>query len=594
MDSPFPVRRRHRFPETQVALNSSGRDNPLASSSCYLACDRGSSIRFGFLAASFLLLAGALFLLCLTPPVSRDALVHHLTVPKLYLEHGGMVELPHMNFSYYPGNLQLLFMIPMYFGNDIVPKLIHWAFGVGTALLVLFHLREKTGRNLALLGAILFLSIPAIARLAITAYVDLGLIFFSTASLLAFLRWTETGGIDQFFLGSAVFAGLALGTKYNGLILIFVMACFVVLASARRLGSVPRASLRAAGMGILFVVVSLVVFSPWMIRNYVWTKNPLHPLFSSAFSPGEEASARSALSLAGARRLGLLDYRRNIFQESWTEIVLLPVRLFFQGEDNNLRLFDGRLNPGLLILPFFAFLPPLSGRTRSHARWLALFSLLFFWYTFFGRELRARYLIPIVPPLVILAMMGLRNLWNRARAAKSAGAGKAGMAFLSVSVVLMLFWNGSYIRDQFVQVRPLSYLSGEVGRDDYIRARRPEYSAMEFINRNLPEDARILFFFMGRRGYYCDRDFLFDSHDGRGSLLLDILGSAASPESAAEILRSRGITHFLIRASIFRRWIDESLEPENRMRLEAFLREKASAVFFRDGYAVLELISNID
>ncbi|MFP4583458.1 MAG: ArnT family glycosyltransferase [Desulfococcaceae bacterium] len=495
-----------------------------------------------------------------------------------------------MNFSYYPGNLQLLYTIPLYFGNDIVPKLIHWAFGVGTALLVLFHLREKTGRNLALLGAILFLSVPAIVRLAISAYVDLGLVFFSTASLLAFLRWTETGGIDRFFLGSAAFAGLALGTKYNGLILIFVMACFVVLASARRRKGIPRASWRALGLGVLFVGVSLLVFSPWMIRNYVWTSNPFHPLFPSVFSRMQDAPVQEdAISGAGARKAGLLTYRRTLFGESWPEVILLPIRLFFQGEDNNLRLFDGRLNPGLLVLPFFAFLPPLSGRARSHARWLALFSLLFFWYTFFGRELRARYLVPIVPPLAILAMMGLRNLWNRVRAAEPAGMRKAGIALLSVGVGCVLFWNGLYIRDQFVQVRPLSYLSGNVGRDDYIRARRPEHSAMEFINRNLPEDARILFFFMGRRGYHCDRDYLFDSHGGAGSLLLDALGSAAAPESALEILRSRGITHFLIRASIFQRWIAEDLEPELRGRTEAFLRENASVVFFRDGYAVLEL-----
>ena len=30
--------------------------------------------------------------LSLVPPISRDALVHHLAVPKLYLEHGGIFE----------------------------------------------------------------------------------------------------------------------------------------------------------------------------------------------------------------------------------------------------------------------------------------------------------------------------------------------------------------------------------------------------------------------------------------------------------------------------------------------------------------------
>jgi len=44
----------------------------------------------------------SIVLLSLVPPVAKDELVHHLAVPKLYLKHGGMVEIPFMDFSYYP------------------------------------------------------------------------------------------------------------------------------------------------------------------------------------------------------------------------------------------------------------------------------------------------------------------------------------------------------------------------------------------------------------------------------------------------------------------------------------------------------------
>ncbi len=47
----------------------------------------------------------SIVLLSLVPPVSKDELVHHLAVPKLYLKHGGMIEIPFMPFSYYPMNL---------------------------------------------------------------------------------------------------------------------------------------------------------------------------------------------------------------------------------------------------------------------------------------------------------------------------------------------------------------------------------------------------------------------------------------------------------------------------------------------------------
>ena len=60
--------------------------------------------------ASFLLaVIVAIVLLGAVPPVSRDALTHHLAVPKLYLSHGGIYEIPSIAFSYYPMNLDLLY-----------------------------------------------------------------------------------------------------------------------------------------------------------------------------------------------------------------------------------------------------------------------------------------------------------------------------------------------------------------------------------------------------------------------------------------------------------------------------------------------------
>lgn len=505
-----------------------------------------------------------------------------------------MVELPHLFFSYFPGNLQLLYMIPLYFGNDIFPKIIHWAFGIGTALLILRYLWRKTGPRLAVLGATFFLSVPAIVRLSISAYVDLGLVFFSTASLLLFLRWTETGGIDRYFMGSAIFAGLALGTKYNALILLFVMACFVAWASARRFAGHSLASARSAGLGILFVAVSLSVFSPWMIRNYIWTKNPFFPLFKSVFSYNQKDSFSSEEVPAGASlKMTSLAYRRTIHQESWTEILLLPARLFFQGEDNDARLFDGRLNPGLLILPFFAFWPGLSSKFQNHARWMAAFSVLIFGYTIFSTVLRVRYLAPIVPPLTILAMMGLRNLWIRISSVPSVVGRKAAVGCLLIGVIFVLFWNAAYVVEQFALIRPWSYLSGEVSREEYIRARRPEYSAMQFINWKLPEDSRVLLVFTGRQGYYLDRDFRLDYLGGGRSFLLHaVLSTSSAGEAYARFFRPKGLTHLLVRVSIFRRWLAEDLDLESRSRVQAFLRDQTSLLFSRDGYAVFQLYGN--
>jgi len=42
--------------------------------------------------------------------------------------------------------------------------------------------------------------------------------------------------------------------------------------------------LTAAGYGLLFLFIALLFFSPWMIRNYVWTNNPIFPLYDHWFN----------------------------------------------------------------------------------------------------------------------------------------------------------------------------------------------------------------------------------------------------------------------------------------------------------------------
>jgi len=90
-----------------------------------------TGILWGLLA----LLVGTIIILSCVPPVSRDALTHHLAVPKLYLKHGGIYQIPSINFSYYPMNLDFLYLVPLYFGNDIIPKYIHFLFALLTAIL---------------------------------------------------------------------------------------------------------------------------------------------------------------------------------------------------------------------------------------------------------------------------------------------------------------------------------------------------------------------------------------------------------------------------------------------------------------------------
>lgn len=152
-------------------------------------------------------------ILSFVPPISRDALVHHLTVPKLYIEAGKIIELPCMSYSYFPMNLDMLYLIPLYFGNDIIPKFIHFSFALFTSFLIYNYLKKRLDKNYAIFGAFLFLSIPIIIKLSITVYVDLGLLFFSAASLILLFEWVSSKFKLKYLVFSGVFCGHCNGNK---------------------------------------------------------------------------------------------------------------------------------------------------------------------------------------------------------------------------------------------------------------------------------------------------------------------------------------------------------------------------------------------
>lgn len=542
-----------------------------------------------FLLALLCALIASIIVLSLVPPVSKDELVHHLAVPKLYLKHGGMYEIPFMPFSYYPMNLDLLYLIPLYFGNDIVPKFIHFTFALLTAWLLFRYIKRRINGLYALFGVLIFLSIPLIVKLSITAYIDLGIIFFSTASLLFLLEWAEKGFKVKLLVLSALFCGLGLGTKYNGLITFFLLTLFVPFLYVEACKDGKPGLLKPAWQGLIFFLVSVVVFSPWMIRNYHWTGNPLYPLYNHWINaPADAAGGATSDKPEKEERSGghnIFAYRRVIYGEQGWQIALLPLRIFFQGKDGDPQYFDGRLNPLLLLLPLFAFYYSKRNTVivRREKKILLAFSILFFSFAFFSFSLRMRYISPIIPPLVILAVFGLKNLVNRIGDSeiKAAGWGKI---IVGLSLLFFMSLNLHYLISQFTLVDPFSYLGGKVSRDEYIARLIPEYGAERYINQHLPEDARICLVFLGNRGYYLDRAYVYGE-----DIMHRLIEKADAPESILRGLRDSKVTHLFIQERIFRRWVDFNFSGEEKAVLGSFFRHYTEDIYLENGFSVIGL-----
>ena len=549
-----------------------------------------------------LILAIASLVLCIclmamTPPVSRDALTHHLAAPKLYLQYGGIVEIPTFPFSYYPMNLDLLYMIPLYFGNDIAPKYIHFLFAILTALLIGNYLRRRSGMVYGLLGALFFLSIPIVVKLSISVYVDLGLIFFSTASLLSFMRWIEKGFAARHLVVSGVFCGLALGTKYNALIVFFLIGAFIPFCFSRfydrfdarekekpvKISAPARRLLHGAGYCVIFVLTSVLLYSPWAIRNVAWKGNPIYPLYHGFFQKKQVVQEDEEKGDGGGK-IGSFAIRKLIYGEEWYETALIPLRIFFQGEDDNPRYFDGRLNPFLVVWPIFAFLwfkrDP-SARRRDKFI-LVCFSVLFLLFAFFAEKMRIRYIGPIIPPLVILSAMGIEDLFQYARESNPGGKKIERLAFLGV--LLALSMNASYLVDQFRKVDPISYISGQICREDYVRRRVPEYSAVQYINENLDPGDKVLALYLGNRRYYFDTNVAFGVN-----ILQDATPRTGGAEMIVEFLERQGVTHLVVGTALFEKLAPALFDEKQLPIVNEFFERKVKLLYCQSGYAVYKL-----
>jgi len=539
----------------------------------------------GLLLAAVVILVASMVVLSWVPPVSKDELVHHLAVPKLYLKQGGMHEISFMPFSYYPMNLDLLYLIPLYFGNDILPKFIHFSFALLTAGLLFGYLKRRTGRGFALFGVVFFLSIPIIVKLSISAYVDLGVLFFSFASLLLLLKWAESGLKRKFLILSGVMAGLAMGTKYNAMVTAVLLTLFVPILSAPR---IKGKFFRSLVQCLLFLSIALLVFSPWMLRNYSWKKNPIYPLYEHKFNPqkspasGEDQAKDDSIN-AG---LGVFVIRAGMYHETWWEIALVPIRIFLEGRDGSPKHFDGKLNPFLLLLPVFAFwrMREEQEEVRKEKKIMLAFVVLFFAIAFFTSDLRIRYIAPIIPVLVVLSVMGTEKFYRAIGKERRGRRKKVAFALLTVALALALAYNGRYVVAQFKEVEPFGYIAGTVSRDEYLDRHRPEYAAMRFINTHLPQNAKVMLVFLGSRGYYCDRSYVYGD-EALGSVFL-------ISENAQEMhskLKDMGVTHLLIYDPLFGRWVSGNLKERAERGLKPFFLNYAKLVYSQNGFSVFAL-----
>lgn len=515
-------------------------------------------------------LLAAEILLSLVPPSARDELTHHLAIPRLYARAGRIMEIPMAPYSYYPMLLEMLYTPWVHWRYDSVPKLIHCLYGFLTGLALYAYLSRRMNVAYGLLGFFFFVSIPVVLRLNHWAYVDLGTTFYATASLLCLIRWREDQRATSWLILAALSMGFAAATKPNGLvavlILFFLMVATLTHEPGKFIGKIARPI-------FLFAAMAALPFLPWLVKNWFQTGNPFFPLLARFFTAKSSAGAgaSTAVSFVG---VGIFAKRELLYGETWWQIATLPLRVFFSGRDDNPQYFDGALSPVLILFLPWAF----KGKWLDEKKILASFALLYFAYAFFLVDMRVRYILPIVPPLVALLVYGVFNIYLRIKRPTT----------LFAALLFFAALPGVYLWRYFEAVRPMGYVTGQESRETYLTRVVPEYPVFAYINRELPATAKIYLLFIGRRGYYCGRDYVHDGGDLPG-LLMSVIQSAKDSSEIGKAFKKQGITHLMVRENLLVRFLNNNLNQSQQIVWNGFVTQQLRPRFRDRGYALYQL-----
>lgn len=271
-------------------------------------------------------------------------------------------------------------------------------FGAGTAVLVFAIIkswRPKLPITYAIFGGMLMAFVPGHVQHSHFATVDVAATFFVALSLWLAIYIQDSPHPARTFLWSCFVAGLAAATKYNAGLVILAPLCVLFLEEGLR----PRLKvLLPALVGMIFL--GFVIGCPYSVLN-----------FREFWGDGQNTGVAYELLVHPRQGQG------DVFATTgngW--IYHLTTNLPFV------------LTWPLLILCLLGIWRICATKEISKQRWpLLIFTGIFFLSLGFSQVRFMRYVLPIIPPLIVLAVFGAR--WIKVLLGKKLSIAICGLVF---------------------------------------------------------------------------------------------------------------------------------------------------------------------
>ena len=447
-------------------------------------------------AAAIFFFLGLVFWLTWMPPHQYDALVYHLPLAQAYVRAHGLTRVEPLIYAHFPQNAEMLFTLALLLRSDLLAQMFMWLAMALSAWWVFEMGKREAPLSAVLLSCLLLVTHTSVMLLSSTSYVEPLVMLWTTAAVFSFLRWRQVRAADFGHRGwlalSAIFTGLALGTKYYAGITAALLGAWLL---ARLIADKKTRAAAALDLA-LFVSVVTVLFMPWMVKNIAMAGNPVFPFFNGLF-PGAAQSWNTEIARGyfGA----LTEYRHG--GAYFSDFLRFPVMLLTDSLHFG-RGVDVLGGLGWELLFWSAPLAVWSARRNRFLRALAWFcgAYLLAW---FSTGVVLRFLLALAPLMCLLAGNGLYALWA-ALEGWARGALAAAVAVLLVCHVLLFFFV------DFGVFGSGSVLFGMESRADFLAKKLDYYSCARAAAAHFPASSRILE--VGdQRGYYIEQDHLSTS-----------------------------------------------------------------------------------
>ncbi|HMB94879.1 MAG TPA: glycosyltransferase family 39 protein, partial [Tepidisphaeraceae bacterium] len=207
-------------------------------------------------------------------PNGYDVVEYHLQVPREWFEAGRIAPLSHNVFSYFPMNVEMHYLLAMElrggpWAGMCVAQLMHVVF-VGLSVVTVYGVLKSTAKpQAAIIGAVIVGATPWMMMLAGIAYDEGGLLLFGSLSIAWAILAKDSQRKIKLIALAGVFAGLACGVKLTAVPMVLLAISIAMFAMFDW-----RQAIKSAAV---FAIAGLIAFSPWLIRNAVWTGNPVFP-----------------------------------------------------------------------------------------------------------------------------------------------------------------------------------------------------------------------------------------------------------------------------------------------------------------------------